>query len=125
MSEVEALLRRARELLASARLLLDHHDAASSVSRAYYAMFLAAEAALLARGLSPASHRGAIQAFGQHLVKTGAFSKEDGRALARAHEQRVAAEYDASTRVPDMEARELFVTASAFVARVEAFLRAR
>lgn len=124
MSEVEAHLTRARELLASADLLLEHGDTGSSVSRSYYAMFLAAEAALLTRHAAPSSHRGLIAAFGEHFVKTGLFEKADGRALSAAHEQRVAAEYDATTRVPREEAAALLHVARGFVGKVEAFLRA-
>jgi uncharacterized protein (UPF0332 family) len=122
MSETDALLARARELLASADLLLAHGDHASSVSRSYYAMFMAAEAALLRRGLAPGSHRGVVAAFGESFVRDGTFAREDGRALARAHEQRVAAEYDATTLVPAAEARELLAVATAFVGKVSAFV---
>lgn len=122
MSDVDALLARARELLGSAKLLLDHGDTASSISRAYYAMFMAAEAALLSIGVSASSHRGVVATFGEHFVKTGPFAKADGRDLAYAHEQRVAAEYDPSTRVPVEEATALLRTATGFVEKVTAFL---
>lgn len=122
MSEAAALLARARELLASAAVLTEHGDHASSVSRSYYAMFMAAEAALLSRGTTASSHRGVVAAFGDAFVRDGTFTREDGRALARAHEQRAAAEYDATTRVPESEARELIETARAFVEKVSDFL---
>lgn len=123
MTEIEAHMIRARELLASAQLLLDHGDTASSVSRSYYAMFLSAEAALLTLGVTPASHRGVIANFGERFVKTGIFAKAIGRDLSRAHEQRVAAEYDATTRVPVDEARALLETARSFVAAMATFLK--
>lgn len=125
MNETDVLLTRARELLASARLLLDHGDTASSVSRSYYAMFLAAEALLRTRGLAPHSHRGLIAAFGEHFVKNGAFSRDEGRLLADAHEQRVAADYDAALRVPPEKASELLAAAHAFVDHAEGYLRGR
>lgn len=122
MTAVDAHMARARELLASAHLLLAHGDHASSVSRSYYAMFLAAEAALLTRRVTPASHRGVIAGFGEHFVKAGVFPKELGRSLSRAHEQRVAAEYDATTRVPAAEAEDLLRVATGFVATIDVFL---
>jgi len=85
-------------------------------------MFMAAEAALLTRQVAPGSHRGVVAAFGEHFVKTTLFERADGRDLARAHEQRVAAEYDPTTRVPAAEAEELLGVARKFVAKVEAFL---
>lgn len=120
---VDALLARARELLASAGLLLEHGDTASSVSRAYYAMFMAAEAALLSKGESARSHRGVVAAFGERFVKTRALEKAVGRDLAAAHEQRAAAEYDPTARVPAEEAKRLLRTATAFVDRIETLLR--
>jgi uncharacterized protein (UPF0332 family) len=115
-------MERAGRFLASAQLLLDDGDTASSVSRSYYAMFLAAEAALLSRDIAASSHRGVIAAFGELFVKTGIFDKREGRSLARAHEQRLAADYDAATLVPVGEARELIETARGFVARIERWL---
>jgi len=123
VNERDLLLRRARELLASAQLLLDHGDLGSSVSRSYYAMFLSAEALLHTRGIAPSSHRGLIAAFGEHFVKAGTFSREDGRLLADAHEQRVAADYDPALRIPLDQAAGLLASARAFVDEVERYLR--
>ena len=47
MSEIESLIKRAERYLLSAKLLLKEGDYESSVSRIYYAMFFAAQAALL------------------------------------------------------------------------------
>lgn len=88
-------------------------------------MFMAAEALLLTMSVTPASHRGVIAAFGEHFVKTGIVPKEDGRSLAQAHEQRVAAECDPSTRVPAQEATALLHTARAFVAKLVPLIEAK
>lgn len=122
MTEAGALMARARQFLDSADLLLTHGDGASSVSRAYYAMFLAAEAALLTRGVTARSHRGIIGAFGEHFVKTGLAGKFDGRSLVRAHEQRLVADYDAAVPVSAADAAALLETARSFVERVAAFV---
>ena len=76
MREATSLMERARKYLKSARMLLDEQDYESSVSRAYYAMFYAAEAALLTRDLSFSSHKGVISAFGEHFVKTDIFPRD-------------------------------------------------
>lgn len=117
-AEAGALLDRARVFLDTAQLVLDHGDTASSISRSYYAMFLAAEAALLMEGVTPGSHRGVIAAFGERFVKTGLFTKEEGRSLAVAHEQRLAADYDAARPIPAADARRLLDVARGFVTRV-------
>jgi uncharacterized protein (UPF0332 family) len=64
MKETSALIQKAQRYLKSAELLLRDGDSESSVSRAYYAMFYAAEAVLLTKGLSFLSHKGVISAFG-------------------------------------------------------------
>lgn len=77
---------KARRAITSARLLLADNDGDGACNRAYYAMFDAAHAALLAADsdLNPATiktHRGLIAAFGEHLVKTGRTSADLGRSL--------------------------------------------
>ena len=51
------------------------------------------------------------------FVNPGAGPKELGRQLARAHEQRLAAEYDPTSPVPADEATELLSVARGFVER--------
>lgn len=84
MKETRDLERRARRYLQSAKLLLDSGDMESSVSRAYYAMFYAAEAALVTKGLAFSSHKGVIAGFGEHFVKTGVFPNRLNTELTRA-----------------------------------------
>jgi len=67
--ELQSLVDRARRSLRSARNILDDGDHDFAMSRAYYAMFYAATAALLSRGITRTKHTGVIAAFGQHLVK--------------------------------------------------------
>lgn len=70
------LLAKAIQAAASAKVLLDTGDADGACNRAYYAMYDAARAALLASG-SPVepevskTHSGLISAFSLHLVKAG------------------------------------------------------
>lgn len=82
----------------SAQLLLNTGDLDGACNRAYYAMFDAARAALLAAGVQsgaevPRTHGGVIAAFSLHLVKPGRVSLELGRALNRAEEIRLVADY--------------------------------
>jgi uncharacterized protein (UPF0332 family) len=70
------LLAKAIQASASAQLLLNAGDFDGACNRAYYAMFDAARAALLASGakVEPGiakTHSGLISAFSLHLVKTG------------------------------------------------------
>ena len=82
--------------LSGARLLLASGDGEGACSRAYYAMFNAAHAALLA--LHPdqpvaKTHSGLIAAFGQRLIREGHFGAELGRTLNQVQQLRMLADY--------------------------------
>ncbi len=71
MTEVDALIGKARQSLGAARTLLRDGYTDFAASRAYYAMFYVAEALLLARGLSYTKHSAVISAFGREFAKAG------------------------------------------------------
>jgi len=54
--EIERLIRKARESLEAAKMLFQEGYYGFAASRAYYAMFYAAEASLLKKGLSFSKH---------------------------------------------------------------------
>ena len=64
MNKAQSKLRVAKRLLKTG----DYDDAAS---RAYYGAFHAAQVIFLTEGLSPNTHRGLVNIFGLHFVKTG------------------------------------------------------
>ena len=77
----EAMMAKAERACKSARTLLADGDMDGAANRAYYAMFDAARAALMASD-APVdldkikSHSGLIGAFSKYLVKDGPLSKE-------------------------------------------------
>lgn len=94
----EELMAKATQAAASAKVLLDIGDTDGACNRAYYAMFDAARAALLASAAPVAdevarTHNGLIAAFSLHLVKTGRVAVELGKALNKAEELRLVADY--------------------------------
>lgn len=120
----DALMAKADMACSSARILLDLGDVDGAANRAYYAMFDAARAALLASGAPVDSeigrtHSGLIGAFGNYLVKNGPVSKELGRLLNRAHEIRLVADYN-SVSVEPSDAKEMVEQAETFVAAMRA-----
>jgi len=120
----DALMAKADTACTSAQALLDLGDVDGAANRAYYAMFDAARAALLASGapVEPnigRTHSGLIGAFSNFLVKNGPVSKEIGRLLNRAHEIRLVADYnDNSVELAD--AQEMVEQAKIFVAAMRA-----
>jgi len=84
----DELMIKSKRALASARLLLSAEDADGACNRAYYAMFDAARAALIAAGftelaLTTKTHSGLISVFSLHLVKTNKLPIELGRSLTK------------------------------------------
>ena len=126
MSNSEAfnvLMAKAVRASASARALLDLGDVDGACNRAYYAMFDAARAALLASGSSVQpdvgkTHSGLIAAFGLHLVKNGPLSKDMGRLLKRAEEIRLVADYKGDS-IEMEDASEMVGQAEMFVAAIQ------
>jgi len=115
-----ALMTKAETACSSARALLKLGDVDGAANRAYYAMFDAARADLLASGAPVESdigrtHSGLIGAFGNYLVKNGPVSKEVGRLFNRAHEVRLAADYNGDSVEPS-DANEMVEQAETFVA---------
>lgn len=54
----------------------------AAANRLYYALFHAVSALLINGGQNVKSHRGIMTLFGQHYVRTGLFSREDGSLLS-------------------------------------------
>jgi len=114
---------KALQAMASARVLLELGDVDGASNRAYYAMFDAAQAALLMSGV-PApdalgkTHRGLINTFSAYLVKDGPVSKELGRQLKRAEEMRLVADYNGES-VTQADVADLVVKAEVFVSTMQ------
>ncbi len=118
------LMAKADRACLSARALFDLGDVDGACNRAYYAMFDAARAALLASGAPVKAdigktHSGLINAFNEHLIKNGSVSKELGRLLKRAEEIRLVADYKGDS-VELIDAQEMVAQAETFVAAMRA-----
>ena len=77
-------MEKARAKLRVARDLVERGEWDDRVSRAYYAAFHAAQAAVLCEGERADTHQGVLTLFGLLLVKTGKIDRKWGRALAEA-----------------------------------------
>lgn len=89
-------MQKAERAVSGARLLLANDDVEGACSRAYYAMFDAAHAALLFSGVAaPQSktHSQLIGAFGLHLVKSHRIASELGSAINKVERLRRLADY--------------------------------
>ena len=93
-----------------------------AVSRAYYAMYHAARAALLREHQDPRTHRGLVLLIHRHLVSSGRLSSELGAALARVRDLREYGDYEALVQIGEDEAEAAAHDAQAFVAAIERLL---
>lgn len=117
-----ALLAKAEQAAGSARILLERGDADGACNRAYYAMFDAARAALLAGGHDTGrTHKGILNAFGALLIKHDLLPREMGRILKRAEAFRYVADYGDAAVERD-EAEAMVREAEHFVAALRSFL---
>jgi uncharacterized protein (UPF0332 family) len=114
-------LERCWEELAAARLLADKGFTAQAVSRAYFATFFAAEAALLVLGETRSKHSGVISAFVHLLVRSGQLEEDVGRLLRSLFERRNEADYS-PVDVPAEEANAAIRDAERVVGAVETWL---
>jgi uncharacterized protein (UPF0332 family) len=118
--EVEVLLQKARESLHAAGLLKQEGYLDFAASRAYYAMFYAAEALLLDRGLSYSSHSAVIAAFGKEFAKTKVLDPKFHRCLIDAQDLRNLGDYGIGPGVTADQAQEVLLWAAEFLAAAEA-----
>lgn len=82
-------------------------------------MFDAARAALLSDGIvAGKTHRGLINLFSEHWIKTERFPKEEGRALKHAETIRYIADYEGDS-VSLTDAQDILSQAERFVLAVK------
>ncbi len=117
---------KSHRALASARTLLQVNDGDGACNRAYYAMFDAARAALLAtspsgQGVVAKTHSGLIAEFSLQLVKSGRFPMDLGKAFNKVEDLRLVADYKGDL-IDESEALWAVQQAQAFVEAVDKML---
>jgi uncharacterized protein (UPF0332 family) len=104
---------RCQEELRAAKVLLDAGLPAQAVSRAYFAAFHAAGAALLVVGEQPASPPAVVSAFARR-ASTDSFDPMAGRTLRKLFEDHADVDY-ALANAPPEEAERAIADAERFV----------
>ncbi len=113
--EQSALLAKAERSIEAARLLTANGMSDFAVSRAYYAMFYAAEALLLGKDLAFSKHSAVIAAFGQHFARSGRVSVELHQHLREGQDLRNIGDYGAGEPVGAEDAAEQILRAVRFL----------
>lgn len=118
-------LAQAHEELESASddVAKNRHNAA--ISSCYYACLHAARAVLYHHGLMPATHKGVMVQFHQHLVRTKVLSEEWGNLLDELRSERDLADYHSYSRsITSEETGHLLEQARRFVTKMEEVIQA-
>lgn len=116
MNEETSLhLDRAQDCIGEAELLLNASHFTAAISRAYYAMFHAATAALLHHNIERHSHQGIISAFGETFAKTGQIEPKFHGYLKEAFDLRQESDYQPVVRLTEVQACEVVSWAKEFV----------
>jgi uncharacterized protein (UPF0332 family) len=122
LSEIRALLDKARRAFAAADRLLRDGDSDFAASRGYYGYFYVAQALLLSKGLEFSRHGQVVAQYGLHFAKNAELDPRFHRLLDRAFTFRQRADYSA-TSLPDPElVEELIREGFSFLAAAEDFL---
>jgi len=94
-----------------------------TISRAYYAMFYAANALLSSKGIVRSKHSGVLSAFGEYFVKTGLIEPDYAQMLGFAFDSRIDSDYDLAFIAERTVGKEILENAGRFVERIERYFR--
>jgi len=116
-------LERCRDDMETARLLIEQGKYRQAISRAYYAVFAIASAALLVFDVRFHKHSAVESAVHQRLVKPGLIEPEYGRIYSQAFKHRLEADYKDEAQFSEEKACQILDDAERFVARLEEYLK--
>ena len=118
MNDIDASFSKAQKYLRSAAVLLELEDFDSCVSRAYYAMFYAANGVLTAEGEKSPGRQNLRSTFQKRFVDSGRLPDQAGEAFQKASDLRERADYSLGD-IPQVDAERCLQHAEAFVNSLE------
>jgi uncharacterized protein (UPF0332 family) len=120
---INGYIQKAEKKLEVAEKLSKSGDYEDAVSRAYYAVFHAAQALLLTEGERAESHKGVVTLFGLLFVKTGKFSKDMGKYLANLKDDRESGDYEIFSYIDEETAKTAIAEAKKFLNEARVYLK--
>lgn len=122
MEKISALLHKADKYMETIEMCIHISDFDSAASRAYYAIFYAAEALLLSKGIEVSTHKGVHTKFSELFIKTGYLPKELSVILKTGYDMRQLGDYETDTIITEEDAQQLFTDAQQFIAAIKTYL---
>jgi len=120
--EITANLERAEQSIKAAEELAVNKFYDFAASRAYYAAFYGATAALLNEEMELSKHSGVIASIHHRLVKTGKLDKEQGKELNWLFELRNVGDYGVIIHVSQQDAQRAIRVAENFLQIIKSLL---
>ncbi|WP_271253853.1 HEPN domain-containing protein [Pseudanabaena sp. Chao 1811] len=119
MSEISKLLSLSSEDLETAELLHEAKRYRSCISRAYYAMYYAAQALLLSEGLDTSTHKGVIKLINLHFAHTGKLSLDIAKLLKSTYDLRQSGDYSTNFVADEIIANRAIADAKTFISEIK------
>ncbi len=116
-------IQKAENKLKVAKKLFKSRDYEDAVSRAYYAVFHAAQALLLSEGEKAESHKGVVTLFGLLFVKAGKFEKNIGKYLANLKDDREMGDYEVFSYIDIKTAKTAINEAKEFIKAAKSYFK--
>ena len=113
---------KARNTVLQAETLFNIQQYIGAVNRAYYAMFYAALAILMTKGLGTSKHAGVISLLDKEFVSKGEIDPAWSRKMRNAFNLRSWGDYDEQAIITEAQARQILVDAETFVAWAKQWL---
>ena len=113
---------KARSTFADAEFCACENKWEAAANRLYYALFHSVSALLINGGLNVKSHRGILSLFGQHYVRTGIFSREDGSLLSDLVIMRDNADYNCFFDANEEKISPYIEPARMLIEKIEAYI---
>ena len=115
-------MKRSKEALDEAELMLNNGHINTFINRLYYACFYAVNAILLEKGFSSAKHSGIRSLFHQQIIKNGLLSDKLGKVYDRLYDNRQKADYMDMVKFPKDDVAPWLADAQKLVQAVENLL---
>lgn len=122
MNRIHLLVAKSREELKTAEMLLENNYYSATISRAYYSLYHIVQALLETKSINVKSHKGLIQQFGQHFIKTGEMSPEFSKILITTFDLRQLSDYDETTIITYSQAKLTVDNTRNFITFAESLL---
>jgi uncharacterized protein (UPF0332 family) len=124
-SVVSYRLERAEATLAEAQGVAERGWYNLSANRLYYAVYYAASALLISKGLPVRSHAGVKSMLHLHFVKTGVLTLEDGALVGMLFNLRQSGDYEDFKQVTKLQIEELTPMAVRLVGKIKTLIPTR